>query len=308
MKQRKVMNINAKKIRVGDYLAWKHCRDGWAMLDYHKTSPEYRVFEQYCGDPVVASLIQRISYLARQEKCGMHGGVAQGISPPTIAPEHSRSQKQYLTDYLGCHRNTILSKLDPWRVHYKMKKGMGRLIPANIDFGGKLFATYHHPAFKLHSLFWYLNPKKTYEINHAVVKILADSHSDYIDDFIIFDPVDDTDVRQGNAKSIPRPAKESAPATKEQPKVKPVEAAEAVASVISATTDGATFVDGGLRSLEVQYVYITQVAKSPEHEAEALLERIKKTCKNFKFSMARIGELREYDCAFLDENDEWPLQ
>ena len=111
IKAKTVININAKKIRAGDYLAFKHCRENWAILDYHKSSPEYRTLEQYVGDPLIASLIQRVSYLARLEGCGMYGGVAQGISPPKIIPETSKSKKQYLTDFLGCHRNTILKKL-----------------------------------------------------------------------------------------------------------------------------------------------------------------------------------------------------
>ena len=307
-KPRKSVGINAKKIRAGDYLAYKHYREGWAILDYHKTSPEYRIFEQYIGDPIMASLIQRLSFLARLEGWGKYGGVAQGISPPANMPENGKGKKQYLIDFLDCHRNTILHKLDQWRVHFKFKSQMGKLTPSTIDFDGKLFATFHNPAFKIHSVFWYFNPAKTSEINDAVVRILADSHADYLDSLITFDPDDDADVRVGKAKLNASSLKLVAPAINEKQKQKPVDFSEEVLPAEPFTTDGVTFVDCNTRSLEVQYVYMTKIAKSPEYEAETLLEKIRQNSKNFKFSMMRIEELRSFDTMYLGENDEWPCQ
>lgn len=302
------IGMHAKKIRAGDYLAFRHCREGWAILDYHKTSPEYRIFEQYVGDPVVAGLIQRLSYLARLEECGMYGGVAQGISPPSTQTKNCKSKKQYLTEFLACHRNTILNKLDGWRVAYKFKSKMGQLIPSTIDFQGKLFATYHNQAFKIHSVFWYFNPAKTAEINHAVAQILADSHADYLDSFITFAPDDDTDVRVGKAVPSAQSTKVSAPVAKEQIKPMQVVFSETVEPVNTKSTDGATFIDGDVRSLEVQYVYMQKLAKSPEYEAEALLAKIMENCKSKKWSMARIDEMQSSDCMYLGEYDEWPCQ
>ena len=193
---------------------------------------------------------------------------------------------------------------------------MGKLIPSEIDFGGKLFATYHNTAFRLHSIFWFFNPAITYQLNDAVVKILSESHSDYLDTYITLEPQDDVDVRGGKGKPNPAPSSAPSPALDkvltpqliEVPNAMAVNLAETIEPIAAKTVAGATFLNGEIQSLEVQYVRLINLAKSPEYEAVALLEKIKQNCKSLKYSEARIAELQAYDCKYLGEDDEWPLQ
>lgn len=132
------------------------------LADFPIGSAEFELLKKRFRHPKAAILLQHLEFLNR--KFGLPAnGVYRNINPCGNVPSNKT-----ISEHIGIKSHRLLYPImKEIRVHYSFQKG-AKLIPSEIDFQGKLYASYYLRSSDNRTVYWFRNAPL---INQLVAQI-----------------------------------------------------------------------------------------------------------------------------------------
>lgn len=119
------------------------------LADFPIGPPKFELLKEMFKHPKAAVIFQYLEFLYRH-----FGFPAKGVYR-NIYPSAKFPDNKTISGHIGIKsRRLVFAILGEIRVHYTFQKGV-KLIPSEIDFEGKLYASYYSP--RDHRIYWFRN-------------------------------------------------------------------------------------------------------------------------------------------------------
>lgn len=138
------------------------------LADFPIGSPEFELMKKKFTHPKAAVVLQHLEFLNRRYDLPPDG-VFRNINPSGNLPYEST-----ISGHIGIKSRRILFRiLREIRVHYKFQKGV-KLVPDEIDFKGKLYASFYLPSHPCRTVYWFRNAKLINQLCAEIRQELVD--------------------------------------------------------------------------------------------------------------------------------------
>jgi hypothetical protein len=136
------------------------------LLDLSIGSPEFEILRSRFTHPKAAVVLQYLEFLNRTFEMP-DNGIYRNIFPRKDKPGNKT-----ITEHIGISsRRIVYAILNEVRVSYTFTRGV-LLIPAEIDFKGKLYASFYLPSHGHRTVYWYRNEKLINQLYEEILEEL----------------------------------------------------------------------------------------------------------------------------------------